>query len=155
MTSYTLNVVIDNAILAYGSMDSLCIAKKVRSSPGRRAFSAQLLITAEQVNGTYNVIFQGASPVPKPDQQLLVSNNTFAWIDEYQVFLTNSFGNGVFVSHPASISSFTFAVTHQFMTDEFRGKSFLVTEILHVSWPLPFKVSYQLLTSSQIDPRLH
>src|SRR5438045_9346845 len=29
MTTYTLNVVIDNAILAMGSMDSLCIAKKV------------------------------------------------------------------------------------------------------------------------------
>jgi len=77
MTTYSLNVVIDNAILAFGSMDSLCIAKKV--------------------NGTYNVIFQGASPVPKPNQQLLVSNNTFQWVDEYQVFLTNSFGNGVFI----------------------------------------------------------
>jgi len=77
MATYTLNIIIDDAMLAAGSSDSLCIAKKV--------------------NGSYNVIFQGASPVPKPDQKLLVTNNTFEWEDDYQVFLTTSFGNGVFI----------------------------------------------------------
>jgi hypothetical protein len=77
MTNYNLNIVVDEKILAMHSEDSLCIAKKV--------------------NGNFNVIFQGASPIPKPDQQLLVSNNTFQWTDEYQVYLTASYGNGVLI----------------------------------------------------------
>jgi len=78
-TSYTLTVVIDNAVLALHSKDSLCIAKKV--------------------NRDYDVIFQGAAPVPTGDQQLLLANNTFQWTEEYRVFLTQSFGNGVLISH--------------------------------------------------------
>ncbi|KAK4183267.1 hypothetical protein QBC35DRAFT_467432 [Podospora australis] len=79
MATYTLNVEIDNRVLALHSKDSLCIAKKV--------------------NGTYDVVFQGAAPIPTGDQQLLLGNNTFQWTEEYRVFLTQSFGNGVFISH--------------------------------------------------------
>lgn len=51
-----------------------------------------------QVNGIYDVVFQGAAPVPTGDQQLLLANNVFQWTEEYRVFLTQSFGNGVLVS---------------------------------------------------------
>ncbi|SPQ25513.1 86d7d136-d8f3-4032-b247-2e46fde6a79f [Thermothielavioides terrestris] len=84
---YTLNVLIDNAVLALHSKDSLCIAKKV--------------------NGVYDVVFQGAAPVPSGDQKLLLANNQFQWTEEYRVFLTQSFGNGVMISHsttPVEIS---------------------------------------------------
>jgi len=87
MATYTLNVNIDDAVLALHSKDSLCIAKKV--------------------NGIYDVVFQGASPVPTGDQQLLLANNMFQWTEEYRVFLTQSFGNGVMISHstnPVDIS---------------------------------------------------
>ncbi len=50
-----------------------------------------------QVNGHYDVVFQGAAPVPTGDQQLLLANNTFQWTEDYRVFLTQSFGNGVMV----------------------------------------------------------
>ncbi|KAK4205409.1 hypothetical protein QBC40DRAFT_270929 [Triangularia verruculosa] len=79
MTTYTLNVEIDNRVLALHSKDSLCLAKKV--------------------NGTYDVVFQGAAPIPTGDQQLLLANNTFQWSELYRVFLTQSFGNGVYISH--------------------------------------------------------
>ncbi|KAG7287367.1 hypothetical protein NEMBOFW57_006877 [Staphylotrichum longicolle] len=79
MTTYTLNVVIDNRVLALHSKDSLCIAKKV--------------------NGNFDVVFQGAAPIPTGDQQLLLANNVFQWTEDYRVFLTQSFGNGVLISH--------------------------------------------------------
>ncbi len=36
--------------------------------------------------------------MPTGDQQLLLASNTFQWTEEYRVFLTQSFGNGVLVS---------------------------------------------------------
>jgi hypothetical protein len=48
------------------------------------------------------VVFQGAAPVPTGDQKLLLANNVFQWAEEYRVFLTQSFGNGVMVCFPLS-----------------------------------------------------
>jgi hypothetical protein len=42
MATYTLNVIIDNAILALHSKDSLCIAKKVCSMPHTGPGSADI-----------------------------------------------------------------------------------------------------------------
>ncbi|KAK3903265.1 hypothetical protein C8A05DRAFT_14775 [Staphylotrichum tortipilum] len=88
MATYTLNVLIDNRVLALHSKDSLCIAKKV--------------------NGCYDVVFQGAAPIPTGDQQLLLANNVFQWTEEYRVFLTQSFGNGVMISHSTQPVEITF-----------------------------------------------
>lgn len=49
------------------------------------------------MNGQYDVVFQGAAPVPRGDQQLLLANNYFQWTEEYRVFLTTAFGNGAMV----------------------------------------------------------
>ena len=78
MATYSLTVLIDSKVLGFGSDDSLCLAKKV--------------------NGTYNVIYQHASPRPKVGDVKLAHANTFKWEDKYQVFFTSAYEEGALVS---------------------------------------------------------
>ncbi|KAH7153505.1 hypothetical protein EDB81DRAFT_946338 [Dactylonectria macrodidyma] len=74
MSSFSLNVTIDNAILKTGSDDKLVIARKV--------------------NGSLNAVFDGYSIAPNTQWKTLLKTNEFKWSDSYKVFLVSSVNPG-------------------------------------------------------------
>ncbi|KAH8665491.1 hypothetical protein BGZ61DRAFT_430853 [Ilyonectria robusta] len=77
MTHYTLNLQVDSAILQMSPTDSLCLARKV--------------------NNDYSAVFISAGLRPSAGQKALNGNNTFEWVDRFQVFLTQSFSDGILI----------------------------------------------------------
>ncbi|KIK52885.1 hypothetical protein GYMLUDRAFT_250864 [Collybiopsis luxurians FD-317 M1] len=75
MTTYTLNVVIDNKqlLLLKENCYTLCIAKKVR----------------DQLGDKYNVVWKGTAD--------FTQNNQFKWAEQYEVFALKSFKIGALV----------------------------------------------------------
>jgi len=78
MVKNTLVVRFDHGTLDAASSDSLCISKKV--------------------NGVYNVVFDNAAPKPHVGQKKLLTNNTFKFTTEYQVYFTQDYTNDALIN---------------------------------------------------------
>lgn len=78
MVKNTLLIKFDHGVLDASSSDSLCVSKKV--------------------NGVYNVVFDNASPKPRVGQKKLLTNNTFKFTTDYQVYFTQDYENDALIN---------------------------------------------------------
>jgi hypothetical protein len=88
MTSFSLTVSIDGAILNNRSDDKLVIARKV--------------------NGSLNAVFDGYSMAHGYEWKGLLPSNEFKWTEKFKVFLVDSLHPGEEVSNNLSATFLTF-----------------------------------------------
>jgi hypothetical protein len=99
MSDYQLTLLIDQAVLAYQSSDSFCIAKK--GVPQER-FNVEILVSCtltRSVGETFTTVFSDGSVKPKrTGQKSLLSSNDFKWKDQFRVYATADYTVGQLVS---------------------------------------------------------